>query len=1133
MSIGRSKFYVSAPLDYRHSMLADISPASSASTLPSIAGSVDCLTDPHNDKKKKKSKSFSIRPFSSTSLLNKSSKSADASVDKSSTSSLNKSADTGKRKKFSKFFSSSNSSLSSKCAPRTSVDSSCQTDERPPRNEVGVQTTHITADVPVQTGSAAWADDRYSRGGLASTSSPPLAAASSSYSFLRRPGPRGPYFARRSGETDAGKVVEIGGGHVLTPLDAGRVLTYAPPPSATHSSTAGPTPEKVRGGQDPEAGETTSSQPPPQSDPERTSESTIKECSSTKTDSVTDPGTSDKKPGPLIVWSKEYSPKSPPVNAKLDDPEGTSESKESDSVINTENGDKKPGAQVSAKLVSFLDKPSALKVERSDSPVRYSAKIKTVHFDLADGDSNHDDKNDSPSFMKRDVEPACLNDSPIPRNLDKDFEDLLRNLDILVDDPIDISEIPKADALKISFDACQSSPPKQTLLSSKLRSAFDVLHQEVLPPIPETYENCEVEPPAGSNKTNEQVTKINSAPVPAVDSKENKLPSTQLSEIINNPNIPKDDSAKPASVNVFTSSKSAPVEASENVYDSDFSENVIKTVTLPTLPSFFDSAPKSSQPEFTPEDSHVSAPEQPDTEREAEEKMLSRSSSRGSVRGNPASEFDGFFDAAKRKFDSCENLDQLEEEIIRSLCEPSDLAHKIPAHDAAHVRRVTLERLLSGDGGGRTPDEIIEIPESKINARQTYKHVATITKLDHHRNDPELECSIQTSNSNRSDNLFAEPSFPEMLNDINNGISPVIKNDSLNKTSAVYLPERKPLSNDNLTRASNGHSTDPPPHYSRESAEEDVSRTCDFTHCLRPSEVRNNSPFLDKINFRCSPEKSPLRSPSPAIATRTQNSRTQSPKTEDTKTEDSKGTEDPGIPNSNGRCDFGHCLKPSQVQNGDFLTNMAAIKLAPDSSQFATNTTLHRGANSVHNGHRGETPRDGATHKSEITIVLQTPSSETRNTKQRSPEGHKLVTVSPVIRETESPPLNSDKPASANERYGTVREAEGPSSAPVVQQSFVPPPPPLPSSNKLEPRLQNKQPPSSAQISLNPSSSLSAEPKFSPSKSPVMMELERCFKARRRHSADELDQQSNIESDASPGKPRNARDFPFPWGGKI
>lgn len=1117
MSIGRSKFYVSAPLDYRHSMLADISPASSASTLPSIAGSVDCLTDPHNDKKKKKkSKSFSIRPFfSSTSLLNKSSKSADASADKSSTSSLNKSADTGKRKKFSKFFSSSNSSLSGKCAPRTNVDSSCQTDARPPRNEVGVQTTHIapdTADVPVQTGSAAWADDRYSRGGgLASTSSPPL-AASSSCSFLRRPGPRGPYFARKSGETDAGKVVEIGGGHVLTPLDAGRVLTYAPPPSATHSSTAGPTPEKVRGGQDPEAGGTTSSQPPPQSDPERTSESTIKECSSTKTDSVTDPGASDKKPGPLIVWSKEYSPKSPPVNAKLDDPEGTSESKESDSVTNTENGDKKPGAQVSAKLVSFLDKPSALKVERSDSPVRYSAKIKTVHFDLADGDSNHDDKNDSPSFMKRDVEPACLNDSPIPRNLDKDFEDLLRNLDILVDDPIDISEVPKADALKISFDACQSSPPKQTLLSSKLRSAFDVLHQEVLPPIPETYENCEVEPPAGSNKTNEQVTKINSALVPAADSKENKLPSTQLSEIINNPNIPKDDSAKPASVNVFTSSKSATptVEAGENVYDSDFSENVIKTVTLPTLPSFFDSAPKSSQPEFTPEDSHVSAAQQPD--REAEEKMLSRSSSRGSVRSNPASEFDGFFDAAKRKFDSCENLDQLEEEIIRSLCEQSDLAHEIPTHDAAHVRGVTLERLLSGDGGCRTPDEIIEIPESKINSRQTYKHVATITKLDHHRNDPELECPLQTSNSNYSDNLFAAPSFPEMPNDMNNGISPVSKNDSLNKTSAVYLPEHKPLSNDNLARASNGHSTDPPPHCSRESAEEDVSRTCDFTHCLRPSEVRNNSPFLDKINFRCSPEKSPLRSISPAIVTRTQDSRTQSPKPQDTKTEDSKGTDHSGIPNSNGQCDFGHCLKPSQVQNGAFLTDMATIKLAPGSSQFATNTTPpHRGANSsVRDGFRDE-----ATHKSEITIVLQTPSSETRNTKQRSPEGHKLVTV---IRETENPPLNSEKSASANQRYETVREAEGPSS--VVQQP--PPPPPLPSSNKqssLEPRLQNKQPPSSAHISPNPSSSLSVEPKFSPSKSPVMMELERCFEARRRHSADELDQQSNIESNASPGKP--------------
>ncbi|GFQ87681.1 sorbin and SH3 domain-containing protein 1 [Trichonephila clavata] len=1181
MAKSRSKFYVDTPLgrdlpSQRHSMFVsqpetdhyskqDLSSASSSATLPSTAGSVDRLTGLGEKKSHrfftlKPKTSFSLRPFlSSTSI-----------------SSLSPS-----KKNRRKFIETANS----RC------DSYVQTDKDDRAfDEVGVQTLNAsTVDVPVQTCFREWEED------------------DSRYSYYRRPFASGTYrpgyyrwpsagysphsppvSALKSTQTEPENATDTKNS-VVAPLVSSKLLKYAIPNDSLAASSEKTLPTSSTQ-EDINIGVTAK----PQElsvvsvQPLTVKYFSAKELSSSVVTSPP-PDTLNATPRPEVQQS-DLGTRTENVDSKESVPINLNLSENSLTPV-PENITKKPkeSSEVSSaiKIISHSDNilPSALKVERTDSPVRHSAKIKTVHFDLSDSES----PKSSPKVAIK---------SGKSRNLDKDFEALLRDLDILTDDPGDSSEIPVDNKPSISFNSFPELPPKQTILSSKLKSAFDILHQDVLPPILEhSNETCEIEPQrleiinetildqSDSNKESESKSNVpilNSETESVENLLEDKcfLPSVK-ENIHENKQTElnyENDSEKSTSPAVFTSSKPNLEEENfsnrGNVYDSVIKAHTSETVSLPILPSFFESSPNFNKPavdrdaferniQTLPAESSVS----PSV---CEGKMLSRSGSRSSVRSNSRLDFE------PTKFDSCENLEQLEEEIIKSLCEPvydhfnenenSKSFSPAPfgqsqaiSPDAAQIRSAILDRLLSGESS----DAIISstscnesFDRNKLNTvgRQSKKYTATLTKLENRNDEIPLESpypsrmdNINTPFENISENRV-EPEFNENSNSrgFSHLINPVKNVIELPKNNSVFLfPENNPhisgvtehstmgpsaieLASKTISDGSSNNSpmqiTPVHQEISETSAVADNSRSkaCDFTNCLRPSELQN-SPFLNKISSssmvnRASPEKSYTQPSVPKTIVNSENS-------------------EANVPKSNGQCDYANCLKPSQVQNSLFTAELSELTAGKSSNygndSLRTNSPLTARTNSPvsriastspvvtrtdsteKNILKEEEPTQEISHKSEVTIVLKSPEvnkfspvENIQNKEETCDDG--VIELPPVFSIRKEPPV---KYVEQQHNLPEIESSTHPANMTVQsttnefsQVPPPPPPPPLPMTklNVLDKNL-NTYGSSMESIIRSAHSNLNkteppSEPKCTTPKTPVMIELEKHLTHRRRNS---------------------------------
>ncbi|GFT84698.1 sorbin and SH3 domain-containing protein 1 [Nephila pilipes] len=1203
MAKSRSRFYVDTPLgrdlpSQRHSMFVnqpeadhypkqDLSSASSSATLPSTAGSVDRLTGLGEKKNRfftlKPKTSFSLRPFlSSTSI-----------------SSLSPSKKNRRK---------SNETANSR------HDSYVQTDKDDRAyDEVGVQTLNAsTVDVPVQTCFREWEED------------------DSRYSYYRRPFACGAYrlgynrwpsagYSSNSPPASALKctktepeIVTDTKNSFVAPLVSSKLLKYAAPDDSLTASSEKTLPTSSTQ-EDVNIGVTAKSQ---ESSVVSVPQPTVKYFSAKELSSSVatspPPDTLNAEPRPevqqsdlgnriLDIDSKE----SVPINSNLESPGSSITPVPYDtSKKPLESSEVSSGIKVISQCTNIP--PSALKIERTDSPVRHLAKIKTVHFDLSDSES----PKSSPKVSIK---------SGKPRNLDKDFEALLRNLDILSDSPHDLSESPIENKLSISFNSFPESPPKQTILSSKLKSAFDILHQDVLPPILEhSNETSEIEPqnPEIINETvvNESDTNKEESDsknnVPIFNSvadcvknlPENKCASPLVKEYIDE-NKPtelnyENDFEKSTSTTVFTSSQPNLDEEnfsySENVYDSVNKNHSSKTVSLPTLPSFFESSPNFGKPavdqdavarniQTLPTVSPIVSPSV------CEEKMLSRSGSRNSIRSNSRLEFES------KKFDSCENLEQLEEEIIKSLCEPTsdsfdeseNLKSFSPAPfgqfqtvspDAAQMRSAILDRLLSGESSdtiiSNTPhNESFE--RNKINTinRQSKKHIATLTKLENRNSENPLDShysyeldNINVQCENISENRV-EPGFSEKWNSgrSSNLIYPIENAIELPKNNSVFLFPENNLQISGVTEhstmgpstielesktVSDGNLVNPPmqttpvqQEISENSAVADnsSSRACDFTNCLRPSELQN-SPFLNKISsssmaYRASPEKSytPPNVPKD-IVVNYKNSETE-------------------VPKPNGQCDYANCLKPSQVQNSLFTAELSELTAGKTSSysndslrtnspltartdspisRKTSNSPIVTRTDSTEKSILKEEPAQEVSHKSEVTIILKPPEvnkpvhspvERIQNKEETCDDG--VIELPPVFSTRKEPYMKyMEQQHNHPETESSTHAANLTAQLTINEISQAPPPPPPPplpltklkvidkslntNGNSLESMIR------SAQSNMNKSEPPN-EPKCITPKTSVIMELEKHLTHRRRNSEGQAQEIRDRNDGAMPG----------------
>ncbi|XP_055932364.1 mucin-2-like isoform X1 [Argiope bruennichi] len=1119
----RSQFYVDTPPlgrdlpSQRHSMYVsqsevdhypkqDLSSASSSATLPSTAGSVDRLTGLGE---KKNPRFFTLKPKTSFSLR--------------------------------PFFSSTSSLSPSKKNRRKSIettyplrDSYVQTDQDDRAyDEVGVQTLNAsTVDVPVQTCFREWEeDDRYSY-----YSRRPFAVGAHRPGFYRLPSagysssaPTTPVLKPTKSEPSNPASTK---NSVVAPLVSSKLLKYAAPgdSSTSHSEktlTTSGTQHDVNNAITAKPQETSVvSTPQPAAEHSPVSKPT----SSAPLDTVNSVFQVDE--------SVQKSPKSEKHTTSL--PPISEDNKET--YDNTdEPSEVSSGIRVISHAVNVP--PSVLKVERTDSPVRHSAKIKTVHFDLSDSES----PKQSPKIEKK----------SIPRNIDKDFIALLKDLDILTDNSNEPTDDSKDNKLKISFNAIPESAPKQTILSSKLRSAFDILHQDVLPPILEhSNETSEVEPQVPENSNEEliikpETTKENDSRtnVPllqpkadsAVNLQENicSSPPTELDKDENKLKAGEGVSPKSTSPIVFTSSKSD-LDAEncnnrENVYDNIIKRNTSENVSLPTLPSFFDSSPKYTKPstvlDVVEKLSESVVPFVPVTDNQdtSEEKMFSRSSSRSSVRSNSRSDFN------PKQFDSCENLEQLEEEIIKSLCDPiidnfdtnimaqsnSPATFENRCPSAAQMRSAILDRLLSGESADAIiPSKCAESPNPYQDNTLGSKHIAVSPKFQNSSYDSPFQSPVppQTDsfkNYNPVKNVVGTPKnnsaflFPE-----NNALRPGVAEQSA-ADAPLLASATNAISDGNFSNISL-QSTPVHPEISEKGSISDdpSSKNCDFTNCLRPSELQN-SPFLNKISsssmaYRVSPEKvhTQLITPAPYV-----------PRSESNESKVAK---------PNGQCDYASCLKPSQVQNSLFtaeLSELTANKhgndvLRTNSPLTArTNSPIFRKSSSSPTVLRStenivlkeKTPEQEKSHKSEVTIILKTPEP---NKTPLPPKVNEEILDDGVI---ELPPVFSTKkePLCNYSEMQSVIQAESPTNMAIelvtddLSQVPPPPPPPPPPVSKLKTREMNSNTNVNSLESMirNAQSNLvktetPTEPKLPAPKTPVMMELEKHFETQRRYSAD-------------------------------
>ncbi|XP_015903992.1 uncharacterized protein [Parasteatoda tepidariorum] len=724
MASSRSRFYVDTPFDnelpsQRHSMYVshsevdasikkqDLSSASSSATLPSAAGSVDRLTGLGNEKKTprfftlKPKTSFSLRPFFSSSSI--------------------PSLSPSKRRK-----------KESKIAQRQ--DSYVQTDDNQRfYDEVGVQTQNAsTVDVPVQTCSNEWDD-----------------ACNYKKPLVTRPtfslSPYGSYSSRWSPSSVASKPPGLvsdenksSKNSFVAPLDSSKLLKYATP-FATADSSPKPTSAKLL-----------------KEEKSLTDGSCLQHSASQLPLSVNETS--------ALVHSAD--PKSVPSNSV--DTIDESQKSGSDLKNSIESNPKishnrekdavkilKSNSETKDNIIRSSNSPtSVLKIDRTDSPK--PSKAKTVHFDL------NDSKFDSPvpktySPIPKTYSSATTTELSIPRNIDKEFEALLRNLDILPEEPDNVD-------LKVSPDSVPQTPPKVNYVSPDLKTALDALKQDFLAPIPENDVNSDDNPeritdeystnvndaPSSVNKNlNEEHLKINIEAETADGGSQNKQTPTLVQDESGNKLLDLGEKSY-----IPTSSASAKLDVeitaeSENVYDKENTGEPVKTVQLPTLPSFFENSSETTESEIIdPRLSVVSS-----SFEDPNESMLSRSSSRSSMRSNPRSDFESCLERAS-KFDSCENLDQLEEEIIRSLYSEDvmdDLGNTQPQFDnsgvtaAPNIRRVILDRLLSGESvdeimpsspntvGGL--EEHFDFNDARKKVKQSKKYTATLSKFE----EPEIE----------------------------------------------------------------------------------------------------------------------------------------------------------------------------------------------------------------------------------------------------------------------------------------------------------------------------------------------------------------------------------------------------------
>ncbi|GIY94387.1 hypothetical protein CEXT_777672 [Caerostris extrusa] len=1133
MPKSRSQFYVDTPFNHdppsqRHSI---------------TAGSVDRLTGLGEKKNPrfftlKPKTSFSLRPlFSSTSSLSPSKKHRRKSIETTN--------------------------------PRR--DSYVQTDQDDRvYDEVGVQTLNAsTVDVPVQTCFREWEED-------------------DRYSYYRRPFAAGAY---RPGYNRWPPPVGYSSSTPSTPLLASVRSDPDPPPSTKNSVVAPLVSSKLLKYAAPgdSAAEKTLTTSATQGDVNKGITAKLQET----------PVVSVPSPSPLTVkyfTAKELTSSgvavTPPLDTSFTKAQPVQENRSSESpVLSTtpvseDNGKKVDEISEASSAIRVISQavstpPSALKVERTDSPVRHSAKIKTVHFDLSDTES----PKNSPKIESKSKNIKDLSDK---RNIDKDFIALLKDLDILTDDPSDVTENCADNKLTISFNAVPESALKQTILSSKLKSAFDILHQDVLPPILEhSNETSETELQVSDNfnetstkpETNEKSESKKAEPildsVPACsDNLQEDLcpvPSDKKDKKENELEVYENVPVNPTSPTLFTSSKfDSDVENCnnrENVYDSLIKKYTSETVPFPTLPSFFDSLPnykKASVDLDAVEDTQTtSSVVSPITSQSApEEKMLSRSSSRSSVRSNSRTDFNS------KPFDSCENLDQLEEEIIKSLCDPindSFDAIEVPdrfspavlgpfvskSPNPSQMRSAILDRLLSGENTGAiSPNNTRSSPVSsnKENTlrKLSNKHTATLTKRenpnyefinpqidDDYTNDPFDKISEIRSNENEKPKVFDNSGRSPLLN---YSIKNVIE--SPKKNYVFLFPENNALSSEvaeNPTAEapkvelagntiSDGSLNNAPLHatpirqeISESSADDPRSKTCDFTNCLRPSELQN-SPFLNKISSssiapRLSPEKTyiqPAISKSPVVRS---------------------ASSDAKVPKPNGQCDYANCLKPSQVQNSLFtaeLSELTASKTSnfgndtlrtnspltartnspsPISRKFCQSPTILKKSNSIETAMlKDEKPQD-VSHKSEVTIVLKTPepfkpshspNEEVHSKEQSQDDG--VIELPPVFSTTKEPVLPSN--------VITQSAKDSPSQVPPPPP---PPPPPIAKLKTIDKNLNNDANSlgsmiRNAQSNLNKTET-PCESKFPAPKTPVMMELEKRFETQRRNSSDTQNQE--------------------------
>lgn len=917
----RSRFYVDTPRDpsKRHSMFVshselaqkqDLSSNSSSATLPSAAGSVDRLT---GLEEKKSPRFFTLKPKTSFSLK--------------------------------PFFTSSSSLVSLSPAKRRKAkerrDSYVQTEEfRPELGEVGVQTLNAsTVDVPVQTCLEAWEEgDSYGQRRLA------YASARTS-----------PFWNRPYGGSSALSNSLISKNVLKDPLASPKLVKYAAPGDSQKTAFHRPSavsPLDVNSCQ--------SVSPPPQSClPSSPASVPVKDFSVTGNfvSSTSHPESELAKKSSASSNVESYENVKPSLphldtNAKKSE-QNLCQSENSVQVGETSLDNASKVSNESKNIIaSHVEPLSVLKSESTDSPSR---RPKSVHFDLPNSEP---------------VKKQSYNKNE-PRNVDKDFEALLKDLNVLTDNETD---------LQISFDVVEpvkcSTP---SLLSPSLKSALDSLRQDFLAPIPESspipeneendlpQENSESKSPDNNvkqidsgtnpvqivsvsptalepkklfvrsvseyeNQNTNEVNKNDSGKPTPLEPK--KLFARSVSEYENqNINeVNKNHSVKPTSQPIFTSANSgsnAETDSVEgNVYDNVIKEeNPVKTVSLPILPSFFKPPSQSQTAEITEigeydkENNIESASDNQKQsymplETDFERNRLSRSSSRSSVRSNSKAGLDTIQESMNR-FDSCENLDQLEEEIIRSLYSPD--TEKL---EESMMKNIELPPSESFQNSGTTATHMRRVILDQLLSGKSVEDIVpnykmfqqpqpTIEKTGKYKLAKKYTAVLTKMEDDNCEKTSTEHNTPEIM-----PLTSLNFEWQQDVGGTNQREKRKTLhTKNNIPKAETPKKTSVFlfPEDNLSSANSSQNSTLEFSTTVQEN---RGSSVLEVRRSSWTPPHivGSSNSSSPSSVNTVQNSPSSKEKSPD---------------NKSGKCDFTNCLRPSKMQNSPFLAKLNTRSMSP------------------------------------------------------------------------------------------------------------------------------------------------------------------------------------------------------------